>query len=371
MRNYTDAILFRICEKLQLTPTLYEQAKERYETIAGILQDDAAFANIDLNIYPHGSFRQKTTVKPLKAQEYDLDFVAELPIYSAMTPNELYNHIVRILRHDGIHNNMVELKKRCVRIKYANDFHMDIMPGKLINSGTHEIIVPDRELKSWYHTSNPIGFAEWFENQARTQIIHEINTRRRIQCSVETVTEQEIVAQLEPLRRAVQLVKRYRDVYCDRTGKEPVRSIVICTLLGQISSFSGDALQIINAFCAYVNGLIAKSTGKPFDVKNPVVDEILTEKWKGGKNYKDFVDMMKALTFDVQTLQSHSINTSINDLVKKMFGETIAKAAIEDYASQITAVRTAGNLSVTKGGTLRIDPNGVMVKKNTFYGSGG
>lgn len=370
MRNYTDAILFRICEKLQLTPTLYEQAKERYETIAGILQDDAVFANIEINIYPHGSFRQKTTVKPLKAREYDLDFVAELPLNSTMTPNELYNHIVRILRHDGIHNDMVELKNRCVRINYANDFHMDIMPGKLINSGTHEIIVPDRELKLWYHHSNPIGFAEWFENQARTQIIHEMSSRRRIQCSVETVTEQEIAAQLEPLRRAVQLVKRYRDVYCDKTGKEPVRSIVICTLMGQLTSFSGDALQIINAFCAYVNSLIAKSAGKPFDVKNPVVDELLTEKWKEGNNYKDFVDMMKALTVDVQTLQTHSINTSINDLVKKMFGETIAKAAIEDYASQISEARNTGNLSVTKAGTLRTDSNGVAVKKNTFYGCG-
>lgn len=371
MGNYTDAILFRICEKLQLSPTLYEQAKERYETIARIIQEDAAFTHINLNIYPHGSFRQKTTVKPLKTQEYDLDFVAELPLVSDMTPNELYNHIVRILRRDGIHNNMVELKNRCVRIKYANDFHMDIMPGKLINAGTHEIIVPDRELKSWYHHSNPIGFAEWFENQARTQIIHEINTRRRIQCSVETVTEQEIAAQLEPLRRAVQLVKRYRDVYCDQTGKEPVRSIVICTLMGQLSSFSGDALQIINTFCTYVNGLIAKNAGKSFDVKNPVVDEILTEKWREGNNYKDFVDMMKALTNDVQTLQAHSINTSINDLVKKMFGETIAKDAIEDYASQITAARTAGNLSVTKDGTLRTNLDGVTVKKNTFYGSRG
>ena len=370
MRNYTDAILFRICEKLQLTPTLYEQAKERYEAIAGILQDDNAFANIDLNVYPHGSFRQKTTVKPLKTQEYDLDFVVELPLSSVMTPNELYNHIVRILRHDGIHNNMVEMKNRCVRIKYANDFHMDIMPGKLINSGTHEIIVPDRKLKSWYHHSNPIGFSEWFENQARAQIIHEINTRRRIQCSVETVTEQEIAAQLEPLRRAVQLVKRYRDVYCDRTGQEPVRSIVICTLMGQISSFSGDTLQIINTFCAYVNSLIAKSAGKPFDVKNPVIDEILTEKWKEGNNYKDFVDMMKALTVDIQTLQTYSVNTSINDLAKKMFGESIAKAAIEDYASQISNARTAGSLSVTKEGTLRTDADGVTVKKNTFYGSG-
>lgn len=370
MRSYTESILIRICEKLQLSPTLYDQASERYESIAGILQADSAFDSIDLNIYPHGSFRQKTTVKPLKDQEYDLDFVAELPLNSTMTPNELYNHIVRILRHDSIHNNMVELKNRCVRINYANDFHMDIMPGKLINPGTHEIIVPDHELKAWYHHSNPIGFAEWFENQARTQIIHEMSSLRGVQCSVETITDQEIASQLEPLRRAVQLVKRYRDVYCDKTGKEPVRSIVICTLMGQITSFTGDTLQIIHAFCSYVNNLIAKSGGKPFDVKNPVVNELLSEKWKEGNNYNDFVAMMKALTADVQALQAHSINTSINDLVKKMFGETIVKAAIEDYAKQISESRENGNLSVTKAGTLRTDHNGIAVQKNTFYGYG-
>lgn len=58
-------------------------------------------------------------------------------------------------------------------------------------------------------------------------------------------------------------------------------------------------------------------------------------------------------------------------MVKKMFGETIAKAAIEDYAGQITDARTAGKLSVTKDGTLRTNANGVTVKKNTFYGSEG
>jgi len=369
MNRYTDDILLRICAKLQLTPMLYKQAQERYETIAKILQKDSAFDSISLNIYPHGSFRQKTTVRPLKYQEYDLDFVAELPPNATMTPNELYYHVERILKHDGIHNNMVELKKRCIRVNYANDFHMDIMPAKLLNPETHEIIVPDRELKSWYHHSNPIGFAEWFENQARTQIVREISIIRKMQCSVEPITEQEIVAQLEPLRRAVQLVKRYRDVYCDKTGKEPVRSIVICTLMGQITSFTGDTLQIINAFCTHVNSLISESNGKPFDVKNPVVDEVLTEKWKEGNNYRDFVDMIKALTFDVQALQTYSVNANINDLIKKMFGETITKAAIEDYAGQFSAARAAGKLSVTKTGTLTTDSNGVTVKKNTFYGA--
>lgn len=368
VKSYQESILLGICQKLQLTPSLYEQATERYETIANIIQTDEVFNCVELKMYPQGSFRLKTTIKPLNEEEYDLDFVAELPVDSLMTPQELYNHIVRILKNDGIHNNMVELKKRCVRVKYANDFHIDIMPGKLINSQTHEIIVPDRELKGWNHHSNPIGFADWFEKQARTRILMEMNEIRVAQYNLEPVTDQEVVAQLEPLRRAVQLVKRYRDIYCAEHNTEPVRSIVICTLMGYITSFTGGALDIIKSFCNYVNGLIAQSGERPFEVINPVVKEKLTEKWDDENNYRDFVDMMTSLTNDINTLSSLKINNDINKITKKAFGESITNAVIKDFAISISENRENGKLSVNELGTLNTIGAGVLVKKNTFYG---
>ncbi len=368
MKNYIEKILFEICDKLQLTPTLYQQADRRYRVIAETIRNNSVFNDIELNIYPQGSFRLKTTVKPIGEEEYDLDFVAELPVDSTMTPNTLYNHIASILSNDGIHNDMVQLKKRCVRVNYANDFHIDIMPGKLINKSTGEIIVPDRELKSWYHRSNPIGFAEWFENQARTQLLYEMNNFRDIKCSVEEVSEQELTARLEPLRRAVQLVKRFRDVYCLRKGIEPVRSIVICTLMGKITSFTGDTLDIIERFCQYVNNLISQSSPYPFVVMNPVVDEKLTEKWDEGSNYKDFVSMMKALSLYVKKLRVCSYNGDANKLIKEMFGETVTNSAITAYAKRVNADRVAGNLRINNKGTLCTDKSGTPIKSNTFYG---
>ncbi len=367
IKQYTESILMGICQKLQLTPYLYEQATERYNTIARIIKEDPTFRTTKLNIYPQGSFRLKTTIKPLSDEEYDLDFVAELPSQSEMSPQELYNHIARILRNDGIHNNKIELKSRCVRVKYANDFHMDIMPGKLVNESTHEIIVPDKKLSSWYHRSNPIAFADWFENQARTQILFEANQTRYTQANIEKVTEQEIAERLEPLRRAIQLVKRYRDVYCDKNGTEPVRSIVLCTLMGNITSFTGNTLDIIYSFCNHVNTLIARSGGKPFEVYNPVVQEKLTEKWEEGNNYNDFVAMMKALTSDVNKLRTYSINSDANRIIKSMFGETVTNSVIKDYAITLNEARKSENLSVSSSGTLNTNSYGVPVKKNTFY----
>lgn len=367
--NYSESILLGICEKLQLSPSLYKQATERYETIAHTIQNDPVFKDIELKMYPQGSFRLKTTVKPLSEEEYDIDFVVQIPAYETMSPRELYDHIVRILRHDGTHNDMVELKKRCVRVNYSNDFHMDIMPGALVNPATHEIIVPDRKLAGWYHHSNPIGFSEWFEKQARTQIINERKQFGKFSCEVEKVTEQEITSRLEPLRRAVQLVKRYRDIYCEKHSAEPVRSIVICTLMGQITSYAGDTLKVLDRFCTYVNMLILQSGDKPFEVQNPVVNEKLTEKWDEGNNYQDFVDMMKALTADVMLLKQKKVNRDINPIFKKMFGETVTNYAIAKFAKNITKARVNGTLAMDNHGTLNTNGLGVQVKKNTFYGT--
>lgn len=369
MASYRDDLLLGICGKLQLPQSLYTLAEERYKTISKIIKADEVFKTIDLRMYPHGSFRLKTTVKPLSSNEYDLDFVVELPIEFQMTPQDLYNHIYRILSNDGSHNNMVEKKNRCIRVNYANDFHMDIMPGKVINRTTNEIIVPDRELKSWYHHSNPIGYAEWFENQAKEAIQYELNHQKTAKASAEPISDQEIVSRLEPLRRAVQLVKRYRDIYCDKHNAEPVRSIVLCTLMGYISSSYSSEIDIISDFCNYVNEKIVASNGLPFEVKNPVVNETLTEKWNEDKNnYNDFVKMMQALTEHMKKLSSTSINTDIANLLKEMFGEILTSDVIKDQAAKVSTARAAGILGVTATGVLKTKETVAVVKKNTFYG---
>lgn len=371
MNTYIEAILTKICQKLQLSPYLYQLADERYHTIADEIQGDEEFENLELDMYPQGSFRLKTTVKPIGENEYDLDFVVQLPKNSTMSPQQLYRHILRILSSDGKHKDMLESKARCIRVNYANDFHLDIMPGKLLDEQTNEIIVPDKELKGWYHHSNPKGYAQWFENKARNIIKLQILNERDswVKCSTEDVDDQEIAARLEPLRRAVQLVKRYRDIYCERVSAEPVRSIVICTLMGQISSHYSSTLEIIRDFGKYVEELIRASGDRPFTVHNPVVDEVLTEKWETDEQiYKDFVGMIEALVEDISKLNALKVNSEIVKLMCEMFGETVTTEAVKEYANSISRARTAGTLAVGNDGKLNITGEGILVKPNTFYG---
>ena len=64
---------------------------------------------------------------------------------------------------------MLEKLKRCVRLNYAGDFHMDILPACPNDQiGNGSIVVPDCKLVCWMHT-NPKGFAAWFFEQCRRQ----------------------------------------------------------------------------------------------------------------------------------------------------------------------------------------------------------
>ena len=75
-----DSLLFDICEALQLTPTQHQKAVDRYSAIARTLDGpDSPFKQIESNLYPQGSMRLGTTVKPIDGP-HDLDFVCEFNV---------------------------------------------------------------------------------------------------------------------------------------------------------------------------------------------------------------------------------------------------------------------------------------------------
>ncbi len=60
------------------------------------------------------------------------------------------------------HGLKIEAKNRCIRLVYAGDFHMDILPGVQESVfDQNKIKVPDCELGNWV-SSNPLGYGDWF-----------------------------------------------------------------------------------------------------------------------------------------------------------------------------------------------------------------
>lgn len=61
-----DDLLMLVCEELQLAPSRYRLAVERYGAVSRVLEGEGSpFHGIPLSIYPQGSMAIGTTVHPL------------------------------------------------------------------------------------------------------------------------------------------------------------------------------------------------------------------------------------------------------------------------------------------------------------------
>ena len=127
-----DHLLEEICLTLALTATQYEVAKEHYQAIGTWLsQSSSALSHFSPEIYPQGSVRLQTPVKPIAHLEFDLDLICLLHLHPAFyrEPMTVYAMVEERLRANGLYRNKIERYKRCLRITYANEFHLDITPA--------------------------------------------------------------------------------------------------------------------------------------------------------------------------------------------------------------------------------------------------
>jgi hypothetical protein len=98
-----DDLLFEVCDELQLAPYRYRQAEERYQAVARVLEAEGnPFAPFSPKIYPQGSMRLGTTVKPIEGP-HDLDFVLELSAqYQNAEPMKLIRALFLFLKSNGV-----------------------------------------------------------------------------------------------------------------------------------------------------------------------------------------------------------------------------------------------------------------------------
>jgi hypothetical protein len=314
-------------------------------------------------MYPQGSFRIGTTVRPIGRDEFDLDLVCELALGSgSYDPVAILDAIERRLAANDTYRPMLKRLKRCMRLVYASQFHLDILPGRpeVPPNGTL-ILVPDRKLHMWL-PSNPKGYATWFESRAALALI----TLAR---KAEPVPDQQSASEKMPLQRVVQLLKRWRDlVYRDDSDRAP-RSIVLTTLAGH--AYVGE-VSTSQAFTAVLDGILQMTAGRvePLQVCNPANEgELLSEKWQDDPaSYRTFVSHLHLLRVRWAEAQATSIPT-LAAILDELFGEETQRA-FRRQSQRITTAREAGALRSTLGSGLLTTTAGrsVPVRDNTFFG---
>ena len=351
MINDTNTIFIKICEKLNLSESLYEKLKERYKNISEYLASCPELN--DVEIYPQGSIEIQTTVKPIGQDEYDLDFVCEK---EGVNPFHLFTQIKEYLKNNSYYSNLVEEKKRCVRLNYKENFHIDILPAcsnkeSLSPTG---ILIPDKELRSLL-PSDPKGYASWFWNKSKQMY--------KMDKEIEALPQYQQAHQKSYLQCVVQLMKRHRDIFFKDKPENSPPSIIITTLCGKYYINQGN---ILNNIISIVDTIKTNPTSR---VYNPVnSEELLSEKWeKNPSLYNRFAEWIDSLHTDLQSLKDEK-NTE--EKLRKMFGENIVKPILDELKERRFIHNNRSNLSISSSGILSTSQTGISVPKSTFYGEG-
>lgn len=320
-----------LSDDLDIAPSLYRLARERHASVgAWLCRPESSLARFQPRVRPQGSFRFGTVIKPLvEGSTYDLDQVVTLDKLSTQTLSaaDLKERFgAELAGYARTHGMQVpEEKHRCWRLPYRDEvaFHLDSLPSVPAGDPTvHELrqagvdepwarravaITDDRHpdyrlVGGKWLTSNPSGFARWFEARAalgRTRAL-----AKGGQASVEDVPPYEWRT---PLQRAVQILKRHRDVMFQATPTLAPISMIITNLAAQAYAGEqdlGDALSgIVERMPMYVRAVAPR-------VPNPTHPaEDYADKWRTRRDLEgNFFVWLEQVRADVRTFSQERVN---------------------------------------------------------------
>lgn len=374
-----EDLLQRICSTLQITRTQYDAIETSYGAVAKWLSgDEDLLKDVDVVIYPQGSLRIGTTVKPLSKQEYDLDLVCELKLdWSKNDAMEVFDAIKKRMLQNETYAQMVEVKKRCVRLNYAGNYHLDILPACPTDLVSDDccIKVPDRSVEGW-KDSNPKGYAEWFDKIANDYIPLQQYELFEKSAEIQPLPDVEPVELKPPLKRAVQLIKRYRDVYFENNTEFAPISIVLTTLAAQTYNKQGSVAETIQGVLDGISVLLSKAQqeNKRLKVENPMNPlEDLSERWDNdAMGYKHFVKFVYDFQREWnQIMDLRGIQYVSTALIGMFKGHLPVEEELRKQANFMRVLREKNKLGVTSSGILTTSmlSNTIPVKGHNFYGS--
>jgi hypothetical protein len=330
-RRETNNLLEAIVDLLDIPPSYYEKATERYRSLGRWLhREESKVAHLAPEVYLQGSFRYGTVIRPLiRSDEYDLDLACQVDLDKADITQKQLKHLIgdemkSYARANGIIAPIVE-RKRCWRMDYADDvsFHMDILPcvpedagiirsicsaGVPAHLAARSVAITDRgspeydRISRQWPCGNPRGLGDWFEERAKPGASQRIASlvERKLYASIDQVPSYEWKT---PLQRAIQILKRHRDVmFKDDPEFAPISMII--TVLAA-NAYQGE-LTLLHAIQGIVSR-IPHSIGpmKP-RIPNPVnPGEDFSDRWASDSNYEhNFWIWLAQVKSDLENLPS-------------------------------------------------------------------
>jgi hypothetical protein len=147
------------------------QLDEHVAAIRGCLRGDEDLASIIRSFVPQGSWAQRTIIRPLPGREFDADMLVEMKRQRQwdQDPKQYLLAVHASLKASARYRSRLELKTRCVRVVYANDCHVDLVPYVHTRGWfeRHQIV---HRAENRFEEVNPGGFTEWMRVRDRLAV---------------------------------------------------------------------------------------------------------------------------------------------------------------------------------------------------------
>lgn len=348
--SQNEIALDSICRKLQLDKTREEILRAAFGSVTSLLEQDDFWSAHETLLYAYGSRPIGTVVKPKTHEEYDLDFAIQIDDDCANhTPESLRQHLYDSLHANGIYRDKIKPIRFGVRINYEGQLHMDIMPVCRVGN-TERVVAPDCKHNVWAQR-NLKGYTRWFESKF-IQDIRQLSLYEHYRDSglieMRAETESLPVAQpytaIQPLQKAVQLIKRYRNIHFENAPELATSSIILTTLAGEYYDRSVTIEQSVSSILARLlhKRSECKLRGVKLKVYNPAdhyvhhIDrELLSSKWeedKGNQLYNEFWSFVQTMNAKWASLEIAKSKAAKVIILKELFGEYIGTELIEEHS---------------------------------------
>jgi len=336
-------LLAAIADELDIPEKLYEDATLKYEEVGiWLAEDENGLARYSPEIYPQGSFRLGTVVRPINVDcDYDIDLVCHLDMAKeSTTQKDLKDMVGKRLKQNTEYAKLLSPSRRCWNLTFPKQFHMDVLPA-IPNTEQQPdgILITDTELVRW-QKSNPKEFASWFHRAMAVQFERRrAELAKALSASVEDVPEWRVKT---PLQRAIQLLKRHRDVSFKSDLENRPISIIITTLAAHAYENQDDVYEALLGIVTRMPRFIENRNGRWW-VANPVEPgENFADKWNEKPERRTaFLGWLAKVQADVEDAMKGGVLEKAAAGLTPYFGANVVSAAESKLAKQFTSTEPA------------------------------
>ncbi|MES9999173.1 MAG: nucleotidyltransferase [Candidatus Thiodiazotropha lotti] len=386
-QDRSNAVLKKVLEQIELPDGAYEKAEKRYQDIGEWFhRPESTCLGFDPHIFPQGSFRLGTAIKPENEEQYDLDMGCDLRrgLSKGDTTQERLKSLVgteleKYRRYRNIKEEMDE-KRRCWRLDYADgmSFHLDVVPcipesdvsRSSLKSRMVEATKLDEALASRvaalavsitdnqdpgyklitddWRISNPEGYARWFESRMKKAVNVLSEREMTFKASIDSLP---YYRWKTPLQGAIQLLKRHRDTMFKGSEDSKPISVIITTLASRAYNGESDLVSALSSILSTMDSYIQQLV--PL-VPNPVnPDEDFADKWYSEdhahlKLKENFFKWLFKARADFAALCSKDNSRIILEAADRGFAVNLNKISIEHTLGLSAAVVTPPKIHIAE-----------------------